>query len=217
MGSQKLLLSRPAEELPDQPVRPAVQQGRLAGDRNDRRRQAHRHHPRPPGGGRRQDAARRDGRRPRQPGGPQPGRHAAAGDRQPAGPVHAGRGQGLPGGNPPAAARDRRLRLRDAGGQPPLRRQRQRPCPAARRRRRRHAHRRGEKSQQLPGGRAGHAVRGGAAVRGVPPRRPAAGARREGDGRLGRGPRRHRGAAPQGGGGRLPLLPGAGPRPDRGR
>ena len=58
MGSQKLLLSRPAQELSDQPIRSAVQPGWLAGDQNGRRRQAHRHHPRPSRRGRRQDAAR---------------------------------------------------------------------------------------------------------------------------------------------------------------
>ena len=38
VGPQELLLSRPAQELPDQPVRPAVQPRRLAGDRDRRRR-----------------------------------------------------------------------------------------------------------------------------------------------------------------------------------
>ena len=86
----------------------------------------------------------------RQPRRSQPHRHAAAGDRQPAGPAQPGGGEGLPRGDAAAAARARRLRLRDAGGQPPLRRQRQPPRPAARRRRRRHADRRDQEPQQLP-------------------------------------------------------------------
>ena len=40
VGPQELLLSRSAEELSDQPVRPAVQPRRLAGDRDGRRRRS---------------------------------------------------------------------------------------------------------------------------------------------------------------------------------
>ena len=85
VGPQELLLSRPAQELSDQPVRPAVQPRRLAGDprppKDGSERQAGRHHPRPPRRGRRQElhderpaAATAAGR-------PEPRRHAAAGDR----------------------------------------------------------------------------------------------------------------------------------------
>ena len=67
-----------------------------------------------------------------------------------------------------AAARAGRLRLRDAGRQPALRRQRQHSYSPARRRRRRHADRRGQEPQQLPRRRAGHEVRSRAAIRGIP-------------------------------------------------
>ncbi len=76
-------------------------------------------------------------------------------------------GEGVSRRDPPAAARDRRLRLRDAGRQPALRRQRQHPRPAGRRHARRHADRRDQEPQQLPRRRAGHQVRGGAAGRGA--------------------------------------------------
>ena len=78
----------------------------------------------------------------------------------------------------------RRLRLRDAGGEPPLRRQRQPPHRAGRQDGR-HADRRDQEPQQLPVRRAGPRVRGRAAVRAVeggrhddqgrPQGRPAAG------------------------------------------
>ena len=74
--------------------------------------------------------------------------------------------QGLPGRVAAHAPLSRRLRLRDAGGEPPLRRQRQRPHREGRRDDR-HADRRDQEPEQLPAGRAGHPVRGRAAVRAV--------------------------------------------------
>ena len=56
VGPQELLLSRPAQELPDQPVRPAVQPRRLAGDPGRQKDgSGGSAHPRPPGRGHRQD------------------------------------------------------------------------------------------------------------------------------------------------------------------
>ena len=54
-----------------------------------------RHHPRPSGRRRRQEHARRSGRQGRQPHRPEPRRHAAVGNRQPARHALAGRGQGV--------------------------------------------------------------------------------------------------------------------------
>ena len=71
--------------------------------------------------------------------------------------------QGVPGGAPADAPLPRRLRLRDAGGEPPLRRQRQPPHRAGRQDDR-HADRRDQEPEQLPVGRAGPGLRGRAAV-----------------------------------------------------
>ena len=98
VGSQELLLSRPAQGLSDQPVRSAVQPRRLARDQRSQgthRAEEDRHHPRPPGRRRRQEHARRSGRRGRQPHRSEPRRHAAVGNRQPARHAFAGRSQGL--------------------------------------------------------------------------------------------------------------------------
>ena len=128
-----------------------------------------RHHPRPPRRGRRQDAARR-ARRPEaislvdlnRTGTPlleivsKPDIETRRG------------GQGVSRRDPPAAARDRRLRLRDAGRQPALRRQHQHPRAASRRHLRRDADRRGQEPQQLPRRRAGPQIRSGAAGKRVP-------------------------------------------------
>ncbi len=51
LGPQELLLSRPAQGLPDQPVRPAAGIGRQPDVRHQRGPGDHQHHPRPPGGG----------------------------------------------------------------------------------------------------------------------------------------------------------------------
>ena len=99
VGPQELLLSRPAQGLSDQPIRPAAS-ATTAGWRSAIPRAAFepkrdRHHPRPPRRRRRQEHARRSGRQGRQPHRPEPRRHAAVGNRQPARHAFAGRGQGL--------------------------------------------------------------------------------------------------------------------------
>ena len=80
LRAQELLLPRPAEGLPDQPVRAADRRGRLARDRaRGRHAQDDRHHARPPRRRRGQVAARGF---PRAVGHrPEPRRHAAARDR----------------------------------------------------------------------------------------------------------------------------------------
>ena len=99
---EELLLSRPAQGLPDLAVRPAAGHRRASG-RGDWRTgaAAGRHHPGAPGGGRRQAGARgrRFGphrRRRLLSGGLQPGRHAAGRDRDRAGHLHARPGPLLP-------------------------------------------------------------------------------------------------------------------------
>ena len=74
VGPQAVLLSRPAEGIPDQPVRSPFQLRGLAGnyDRGSRPGETHRHHPRPSRGRRGQKSARRNGPGRRQPDRPQP-------------------------------------------------------------------------------------------------------------------------------------------------
>ena len=124
--AQELLLPRPAEGLPDQPVRRPggpgrhpdlrVREGRQAGNQD---RQPD---PRPPGRRRRQIAARGLPRHERHR--PEPRRHAAAGNRVRAGNAQRGRSGRLRQG--PARAGDvaGRLRRQHAGRLVPLRRQR---------------------------------------------------------------------------------------------
>ena len=131
LRAQELLLSRPAEGLPDQPVRAPGRRGRLARDRARRRHaQDDRHHARPPRGGRGQVAARGF---PRAVGHrPEPRRHAAARDRVRA--RHA-LGEGshrVPEEDPHARALPRDLRRQHAGRLVPLRRERVR-APGRRR------------------------------------------------------------------------------------
>ena len=138
LRAQELLLSRPAEGLPDLAVRSAARDRRLARGRATAAR-ARRHHARPPGRGRRQVApSRLPGFRPRDLPRLQPQRRAAHRDRHRAGPAVGGRcGRVLR-----AAARDprraRRQRRQHGRGQPALRRQR---VGAAGRQRRRSARR----------------------------------------------------------------------------
>ncbi len=87
--------------------------------------QAGRHHPRPPRRGRRQEHARRGGGQGRQPHRPEPLRHAAVGNRQPARHALARRGQGLSDRVEALAELPRSLRLQHAGGQPAGGRQRE--------------------------------------------------------------------------------------------
>ena len=197
VGPEELLLSRPAQGLPDQPVRPAAEPRRLPGDQRSQEPGCHNpapqgrdraeegaHHPRPPGGRRRQEHARRAGRQGRQPHRPEPRRHAAVGDRQPARPPLARRGQGLSDRAEAAVELPGRLRLQHAGREPAGGRQHQPPRPHARGQGG-HADRGSQEHEQLPGRGAGDGLRGRAAVRGVArdrtsgsatsPRRPAAG------------------------------------------
>ena len=93
---EELFLSRPAQGLPDFPVRTAPGGARLSGDQGRRPGQAHRHHPDPHGGGRRQaDPQRIPAGELR---GLQPHRRAADRDRQRAGHAHPRRGGGVPQG-----------------------------------------------------------------------------------------------------------------------
>jgi hypothetical protein len=179
LRAQELLLPRPAEGLPDQPVRPAADEQRpprRAGAERGQRGH-HRHHPRPPRGGHGADAARRPRLQRRR---LQPRGRAAHGDRHRAGPAL------------PAQARAYGETLREllraigasqrrhGGGQHADRGQRQ--PPSAGRHRVRHEGR-GQEPQQLP------LPRARARVRGRPPRRGARARRdaRPGDARLGRG------------------------------
>ena len=149
-------------------------------------------------------------------GGPEPRGHPADGDRHRARhPQPAGR-QGVPGRIAADAPLPRRLRLRDAGGEPPLRRQRQ---PPHRRGRQdgRHADRRDQEPEQLPIRRAGTRLRGRSAVREVEGRRQDDQGRPQADPRLERSRRDHQAPAREGNRGRLPLFPRARPRPGRRR
>ena len=198
---QELLLPRPAEGVPDQPVRPSA-----CGQRPARRRA---HPPGPHGGGRREAQPRRrfraDPRLGRLARRLQPRRHAAGRDRHRARHRRPGEGQGMAGAaadDPPPA---RRLRREHGGGQPPLRRQRLGQAGGhggARRQDRAQEH------EQLPLPRA--RCRGG-------DRPPASDDRGRRQGRAGDAPlrprQRHADPAPlEGVRPRLPLLPGARPR-----
>ena len=122
LRAQELLLSRPAQGLPDQPVRDPGGAGRLVefylGDEKKTRAPG----ARAPRGGRRQVAARGLRRPVRHR--PEPRRHAAAGDRDRAGHALVRRGGGLCEGAAQDRHLDRHLRRQHAGRQFPLRRQR---------------------------------------------------------------------------------------------
>ena len=101
--AQALLLPGHAEELPDQPVRGAAGRARRARDRGGRRHSRHRRPAPPPGGGRRQAGPRGHARdRAVEPGGLQPRRRAADGDRLQARPPE------LRGGGAPISGRSAR-------------------------------------------------------------------------------------------------------------
>ena len=213
LRAQELLLPRPAEGLPDQPVRGSALRARPVRAADRRGRPGDRDRPRAPRGGRREDRPR--GRRDRPLGRRrllarrlQPGRHAAARDRQRAGSPLGRGGDVVPAPAAPDDRRDRDLRRRDGEGHAARRRQRLRApargggLPAAlgdQEHELVHVHRPRDRGGVPP---AGRRARGGRDARPV-------------DLRL---RRRHRPAdrAPlEGGGGRLPLLPRARPRPGR--
>ena len=121
--AQELLLSRPAEGLPDQPVRAADRRaGAPRRDAGRRHRQARRHHARAPRGGRRQVAARRACRRIGDR--PEPRRHAADRDRLRAGHALGEGSRRLHEEGAHAGALPRHLRRQHAGRLVPLRRER---------------------------------------------------------------------------------------------
>ncbi len=220
LRAQELLLSGPAEGLPDLAVRGSHLHRRLARDRARRRRRAadaaHRPHAHPHGGGCRQvdprrggDARRGDPRR------PEPRRRAAAGDRLRARPALAGRGLRLPADAALHPAEHRRQRRGHGEGAVPLRRQRL--AAAARLRRARHPQR-DQEPQLLPLRRAGPRDRDHAAG----PRARRGGRDPAGHAALRSGGEPHAGDAHQGERRRLPLLPrsrsgAAGPRSRRDR
>ncbi len=131
LRAQELLLSRPAQGLPDQPVRDPGGAGRRGVVLSRRREEDRAPGARPPGGRRGQVAARGFHR----PVGhrPEPCRHAAAGDRDRARHPQQRGGRGLC----PRAAQDRdldrHLRRQHAGRLLPLRRQRLRAQARGRR------------------------------------------------------------------------------------
>ena len=140
---QELLLPRPAEGLPDQPVRHSAR-GRRAARRRAHPSGAH-------GGGRREAQPRRrlgpDPRLRRLARRLQPRRHAAGRDRHRARHRRSGEGPGVAGAAANDAPPARRLRREHGGGQPALRRQRLGPAGRHRRARRQD---RAQEHEQLP-------------------------------------------------------------------
>mmetsp|Transcript_68802 Transcript_68802/g.161865 ORF Transcript_68802/g.161865 Transcript_68802/m.161865 type:complete len:463 (+) Transcript_68802:987-2375(+) len=194
---QELLLPRPTQGLPDQPVRDPGGAGRQGGVLRRRPEACGQPDPRPPGRRRRQEPARGLPRPERHR--PEPGRHAAAGDR-----VRARHALGPGSGRvrqDPACAGDvaGHLRRQYAGGLVPLRRER---VGAQARRALWHAPR-DQEPQQLPLPRRRGELRGQLADRRDRgwPQDPA------GHGALQPGHRRDPRDAQQGRLGRLPLLP----------
>ena len=127
LRAQELLLSGPAEGLPDQPVREAGRRARFARHRaRGRHAQDRRHHARASRRGCRQVAARgfprSFGHR------PEPRRHAAARDRLRARPALGEGSRRLHEEGAHAGALPRHLRRQHAGRLVPLRRQRLRPA-----------------------------------------------------------------------------------------
>ena len=210
---QELLLSGPAQGLPDLAVRPAVLNRRSDHDRHAPGREGGPPRADPSRGGRRQAPPRHAVRgRPqgRLARGLEPRRCAARRDRLGARPSLARGGGGLPDGAPPPRPLHGRLRRRHGEGQPPLRRQRldapfgDRAALDAG----------GDQERQLdPLRREGHRARDREAGRGRRPRRED----RPGDASLGREGRPDGLDARQGRGARLPVFPGARPRAPRSR
>ena len=211
---EELLLSRHAEGLPDQPVRPPGVRRRAARDRGRRRAADDRRHARAHGGGHGQDDARgrrradRAGRvRPRR---LQPRRRAARRVCLRARPALGGGGARLLHRAPRDARGARRLGRADGGGLAPLRRQHLHPARGGDRAR----HQGRDQEPQLGAlARTRAALRGGAAAGRARARRAA----RPGDPSFRRGDRRDAHAAFEGGGVRLPVLPRARPAAARTR
>ena len=213
LRAQELLLSRPAEGLPDQPVRgPSLRARRLPAAASVWRPRG-RDRSRPPRGGCGEDRPRGRGDRPvgrrlHQPRRLQPRRHAAARDRHRAAPALGRGGDVVPAPAPPDDRRARGLRRGDGEGHPARGRERQRPpdrgagLPAAlgdQEHELVHVHRPRDRGRRPPAGRRARGRRDRLAVdlRLRPRHRPADRAPLEG------------------GGGGLPLLPRARPRPGR--
>ena len=212
--AEELLLPGQPEGLPDLPVRPAALRRRLAGSARHRAVRD-RLRPRAPRGGRGEDRPRRRRHRPEDRRRAladrlQPRRHASGRDRHGAAHPLVRAGRALPAAPP---ADDRRARhLGGAHGGGDAARRRQRLGPAGRVGRAAHALG-AEEHELVPLHRArdrGGRARAGEALR-VGRRGRAAHLRL-------RARHRHADAAPlEGGGGRLPLLPRAGPRARRAR
>ena len=180
LGPQELLLSGPAQGLPDQPVRPAARIARAAHVRHLGGSVHGRHHPGAPRGGHREAGPRDRCRWPQgQPGRFQPVGRAAHGDRHRAG--HPDRRTGAPlcRGTAAAAPFDRRIRRRH-GARPDAGRG-QRLAAAARDRAVRDPDR-GQEHELVPGRRAGHHLRD-RATGGQPRRRRDRSSRRRAAGR----------------------------------
>ena len=110
LGSQELLLPRPPEGLPDQPVRPPAGVAGVADRRHVGGARADRHHAGPPRGGHRQAGPRRGpAGHAGQPRRLQPGRRAADGDRHGARDPERRAGAALRGGAAAPAPDDRRV------------------------------------------------------------------------------------------------------------
>ena len=199
--AQELLLSRPAEGLPDLAIRNSRREGRRADDRHRQRRENDPADARASRGGRRQVAARGiagdGGRRFRHR--PQSRRHAAARNRVGARPAQLGRSRCVCEEAPRARDVDRHLRRQHAGGKLPLRRER---LGAPRRRAARHALR-DQEPEQLPLHAAGDRLRGAPADRADRRRRH----RRPGNAAVRRRPQRDAADARQGRRAGLPLFP----------
>ena len=196
--AQELLLSGPAQGLPDIAVRVAGGGQGHAHHRGGRGREGHRHHARTLGRRRRQVAARGLPRHDRHR--PQPRRHAAAGNRLRARPALGEGGRGLSEEAARARALSRNLRRQHAGRLVPLRRQRV-GTPEGREETR--YPRRDQERQFVPLRREGHRVRNRAPDR--TDRRRRHGGAGNAPVRLGQGPDAL--DAQQGRGDGLPLLP----------
>ena len=210
---EELLLSRPAQGLPDLPVRRPARVRRTLRRPGARRRPRDRDRARAPRGGRREDDPRRRHRRAHPRGRVlarrlQPRRHAACRDRVAARCALGRGGAAVPAAPAPDGRRARHLGRRDGEGLAPLRRQRVRARGGGDRLP--HEDRAQEHELVQVRRRRDHG-RGRAPDRRVRGRGPG----RAADAPLRPAGRHDRGAALEGGGARLPLLPRARPRRSR--